>query len=189
MRRWYGWLAHVLTPVLASAPPIAVAAAGLDVVTPSTAFVQAGMAESTSTLVFGMTWDWPWTFEFKAGAVSGYLEASLGRWRAKGEAGGSSSSAWVTQIGITPVVRFQPDRSAWFAELGIGANVLTPIYRSRDKRFSTAFNFGDHIAVGRAFGASRQHEISVRFQHFSNAGIRRPNPGEDFVQIRYARAF
>lgn len=30
---------------------------------------------------------------------------------------------------------------------------------------------------------------ALRLQHFSNASIRHPNPGENFVQLRYARRF
>ena len=63
------------------------------------------------------------------------------------------------------------------------------MYRSADKRFSTKFNFGDHLAVGRTFGDRGQHDVGLRFQHFSHAGIKEPNPGENFLQLRYARRF
>ena len=68
-------------------------------------------------------------------------------------------------------------------EVGIGANLLFPIYQTHDKRFSTAFNFGDHLAIGYRHG---NREFALRLQHFSNAGIKYPNPGEDFIQLRYA---
>ena len=66
-----------------------------------------------------------------------------------------------------------------------GVNVLAPLYRSRDKRFSTAFNFGDHVGIGVQLGDDHGQELSLRLQHFSNAGIKDPNPGENFVQLRY----
>jgi lipid A 3-O-deacylase len=98
------------------------------------------------------------------------------------------SPAWITQLGVTPVLRWSMSASpsTWFAEAGIGANVLLPVYRSSDKSFSTAFNVGDHLAVGRAFGASGRHELALRVQHFSKAGIKHPNPGENFVQLRHS---
>jgi lipid A 3-O-deacylase len=161
-----------------------------DMLAPSAAFVQLGVAEHTDALVVGAAWDSPWRMDRAWGAVTGYWEASFGRWSSR-SADGVHSTAWVTQFGITPVWRLQPRRwqQGWFVEAGIGANVVTPLYRSRDKRFSTKFNFGDHVAVGRQFGVGRQHEIALRFQHFSNAGIERPNPGENFVQLRYLRHF
>ena len=33
------------------------------------------------------------------------------------------------------------------------------------------------------------HELALRVQHYSNAGIRHPNPGENFVQLRGSFAF
>jgi len=67
--------------------------------------------------------------------------------------------------------------------------VLVPVYRTEKKHFSTSLNFGDHLAVGRTFGGRAEHDLAARFQHFSNAGIRQPNPGENFLQLRYSRRF
>ena len=59
-------------------------------------------------------------------------------------------------------------------------------YTTPDRGFSTRFNFVSQLGVGRSFGNDGRHELSVRVQHHSNGGIRSPNPGEDFVQLRYA---
>jgi hypothetical protein len=88
------------------------------------------------------------------------------------------------------VLRLQPASwGDWFWEGGVGVDLLAPIYRTRDKRFSTVLNFGSHLAVGRRFGASAEQELTLRIQHFSNGGIRRPNPGEEFLQLRYSHRF
>jgi hypothetical protein len=154
---------------------------------PDAVYVQAGLGRSTQTSVAGATWSWRWRRDFAGGLLGGCWEASFGRWST--EQGEGDASAWITQVGLTPVLRWHtgtaPD--AWFVEGGIGGNVILPLYRSRDKRFSTAFNFGDHLAVGRRFGDEYRHEWALRLQHFSNAGIKRPNPGADFVQLRYTR--
>ena len=141
-------------------------------------------------LVFGAVWDWRWQKPLSGGLLTGYWEISFGRWSSQADPAGNSS-AWVSQVGVTPVLRWHPGAGTvpWFVEVGIGANVLTPIYRSRDKRFSTAFNFGDHLAVGWHLGAAQQHGISLRVQHFSNAGIKHPNPGENFLQLRYVTRY
>jgi len=150
---------------------------------PSAVFAQVGLGEDVAAVVAGATWAWRWTRAFDVGEATGHWEASFGRWEGLGANGGS---AWVTQLGVTPVLRLYP--KAWghglFAEAGIGVNLLAPVYRSEDKQFSTVFNFGDHLAVGRRFPSGA--ELSLRIQHFSNAGIRHPNPGENFVQVRYA---
>jgi lipid A 3-O-deacylase len=162
----------------------------LEMLAPSAAFVQLGAAKHASALVVGATWDWPRRMDRGWGVLTGYLECAFGRWSGRG-AEDIDSTAWATQFGITPVLRLEPRRwqAGWFVEAGIGVNVVTPLYRSRDKRFSTKFNFGDHLAIGRQFGAEREHEIALRFEHFSNGGMERPNPGENFVQLRYQRRF
>jgi hypothetical protein len=156
---------------------------------PTGAWLQAGSADETQTLTAGLVWDWSWQRALGRGVISGYWEASIGRWHSNEETG--SSSYWVTQVGITPTLRWQP--GSWpeglLLEVGIGLNSLVPIYRSGDKHFSTAFNFGDHIALVKQFGERRREELALRFQHYSNAGIRHPNPGENFVQLRYTHRF
>lgn len=155
---------------------------------PSAFFVQVGVAEGASTAIAGALWDWSWRRDFALGSVTGYWELSLGRWKSQS---GDDAHAWVTQLGLTPVFRLHPAGwgEGWFVEGGVGANVLAPIYRTEDKRFSTVFNLGSHLALGRRFGQAGDRELALRVQHFSNAGIRHPNPGEDFVQLRYAMDF
>ncbi|KQV91750.1 hypothetical protein ASC87_06665 [Rhizobacter sp. Root1221] len=158
---------------------------------PTRVFVQLGVAEHASAAVVGAVWDWSWQRDVGWGRLTGYWDISFGRWASDSADRTTSSHAWVTQLGITPVVRLYPrgPGPGWYLEGGIGANVLLPIYRTEDKRFSTSFNFGDHLALGRTFGDRGEHDVAVRFQHFSNAGIKEPNPGEDFLQLRYSHRF
>jgi hypothetical protein len=136
----------------------------------------------------GATRQWNWQKQNSFGIASGYSEIAVGRWVSHDEAGSTHST---TQIGITPVLRLQTGAGSglWFVELGVGANVITPLYRTSSKRFSTAFNFGDHFGVGRQFGPDRKQEIALRLQHFSNGSIKAPNPGENFLQLRYSGRF
>jgi len=158
---------------------------------PDRVFAQVGTGDDdTRMYIAGVTYDWRWTRPLWNGVVTGYWESSFGRWNSD-LSNGRRASAWITQLGVTPVLRWSSSEapSTWFAEAGIGANVLLPVYRSSDKSFSTAFNFGDHLAVGRTFGEDGRHELALRVQHFSNGGIKHPNPGENFVQLRYSWRF
>jgi lipid A 3-O-deacylase len=154
---------------------------------PSSAFAQIGIGDQqTQAYVAGLTWDWAWRRKLGPTTVSGYFEAAFGRWTTRSD--GVPSTTWPTQVSLTPVLRFRPDGALqpWFAEIGVGGNYLVPVFDSGRKRFSTKFNFGDHFAIGRGFGPRDRHEMSLRVEHFSNAGIEHPNPGENFVQVRYA---
>ena len=121
-----------------------------------------------------------------ASAVSMYGELVIGEWFVHAARAGDRSH--FTQFGLTPVLRYTFDRGP-FVEAGIGLDVITPHFRDHDRVFSTQFNFADHIAVGTRFGAARANEVSLRVEHFSNGGIRHPNPGQNFVEVRYARHF
>ena len=69
-------------------------------------------------------------------------------------------------------------------KLTIATTTSTP-----SKTFSTRFNFASHLGVGVRLGAQQQHEWLLRVQHVSNAGLKKPNPGENFLQLRYALHF
>jgi hypothetical protein len=48
---------------------------------------------------------------------------------------------------------------------------------------SSSFQFADLVGVGAQFGEHQNYQAGFRFQHLSNAGIRKPNPGINFSQI------
>ena len=153
---------------------------------PDRVFVQTGLAEAARSNVVGANWAPVWNHGFAGGHAEVFWEASFGRWVGDRDTI-HPRSQWITQVGLTPTLRWQPEDADahWFIEAGIGANIVTPTYRRHSKRFSTAFNFGDHVGVGWRFGADGRHEVAFRLQHFSNAGIALPNPGENFRQLRY----
>jgi lipid A 3-O-deacylase len=171
----------MLATMSASAEPLS------SVLMPTSVFGQIGLGDQrTQSYMLGATKDWHRIYRFGAGAISGYFEGAFGRWTTGDDA--VRSAAWSTQFSVTPVLRFRPVGPAcpWFVELGVGANYIAPLFRSGRKRFSTEFNFGDHMAIGADFGPHRRQELVLRVEHFSNAGLAHPNPGENFLHLRYA---
>ena len=156
------------------------------VVLPTSVFVQAATGGDTHAVTTGLSWDWNKQWAIAGGRLDGYWEISLSGWSYPSMDG--RRTAWLGQVGAVPTFRYRPDegRSPWFCEIGVGVSLTTTVYESQRKRFSTSFNFADHIGVGRSFGGNREHEISLRIEHFSNAGIKHPNPGENFLQLRYS---
>ena len=157
---------------------------------PKAVFVAEGGVTLHGTLSAsaGVAWPWEWSRVWRGGEWSGTTELFVSHWSAK-QSGGERAA--LTQVGVTPLLRcrFDSGRSPLFAEAGIGLSWLDSLYRSDRKQFSTRFNFYDAVGVGMNFGARGEHEIGVRFSHVSNAGIKRPNPGENFLQLRYVRNF
>ena len=74
-------------------------------------------------------------------------------------------------------------------EAGVGVVLLDRLYISQEKKVSTRLNFGTHLGAGRYFGAWRPYELALRVQHVSNTRIKKPDPGANFVQLRYALHF
>ena len=166
-----------------------------DDATATRAYVQIGHATGvTRSATVGVTWPWPWPgsrhWEIGGGSVTGHWDAYVSHWRAP-SASTAGAFEGLTQVGLVPVLRWRADqgRAPWFVEGGIGVSLLDVRYQTPRKQFGTRFNFADHLGVGINFGAGRRHEVALNLQHISNADIRKPNPGENFVQLRYGLAF
>jgi len=150
--------------------------------------VQAGVAQrGTQTESIGLVWPWAWRHDAAEGQLSGITEGFISRWSTRD----GDQRLVFTQMGVLPMLRYRAEagRSPWFIEFGVGLSVTDRIFRTNGKQFSTRFNFADGIGGGRSFGAGGRQELSLRFTHFSNGGIRRPNPGENVVRLRYAVMF
>jgi lipid A 3-O-deacylase len=154
---------------------------------PRAFFAQLGVADEVTAGTAGLIWNPAWDFLREPWSL--YLEASVSRWQSRG--GRPTDHGTLTQLALIPVFRYRMDqgRSPWFVEGGVGATVTSSVYRSGDTRFSTSFNFGDHVGAGYSFGAAQKNEIALRVEHFSNAGIKHPNPGKNFFELRYVRHF
>jgi lipid A 3-O-deacylase len=129
----------------------------------------------------GVFWDWKQKW-LAAGNwhVGGYWDAQIGQWS-------GSDNRTVTDLGLTPVFRLQqtsPSKISPYLEGAIGFHLISHVSFDADRRFSTAFQFGDHIGAGARFGEQGRYDLSLRFQHLSNGGIKRPNDGINFLQLR-----
>jgi lipid A 3-O-deacylase len=138
----------------------------------------------------GVQWPWMWRKPLLGGEMTGHWDAHVAHWRTPAGTAGGDRRHW-TQLALVPTLRwrFNGGASAWFIEGGIGLSVIDGHYATRHKSFSTRFNFTDHQGIGFNFGKDRRHEWMLIVRHVSNGGIRKPNPGEDFVQLRYGVAF
>ena len=62
-------------------------------------------------------------------------------------------------------------------------------FYASDERMASRWNFASLLGLGMNWGPRQEHELSLRLQHASNAGVKEPNPGVNFLLLRYAHAF
>ncbi|MBY4896616.1 acyloxyacyl hydrolase [Cupriavidus sp. AU9028] len=142
--------------------------------------------EGINKAELGLNWDTP----YKWGNPQGWQlkvqgEVNVAHWDAR--RGTNQRDVW--ELGLSPILRLEKRGGSVvpFAEASVGVRLLSHTSTSDEHRFSTAFQFSDMVGLGVAFGPQQRIEAGVRYQHISNASIKRPNPGTDFLTgyVRY----
>jgi lipid A 3-O-deacylase len=132
------------------------------------------MARAGATKNWDPSWSW--------------FDSNIGYWQLRQYKNVPGDKSHIVDIGFTPVFRFEnTNKLGAYAELGIGAHVMSHHYDNNDDGLSTAFQFGDHIGVGYVF--NKNWEVAVKFQHFSNGSIKKPNSGVDYGVVKLAYRF
>jgi lipid A 3-O-deacylase len=139
--------------------------------------LEAGLGnDRTKVLRLGAQWRWrkerPLDERWR---LSGYWEVSAGAWENDDDS--------TADFALTPVFRFERHgrQRVPYVEAAIGFHILSR-HISRERQFSTNFQFGDHVGAGIRSG---KYDFGLRLQHISNGGIRHPNPGINFVLLRF----
>lgn len=148
--------------------------------------LQGGRYESVETIGLQVTLDDWFRAERGGWRVVGYPELQINRHEHDGDE--------LVQAGVFATFRVDPahPRLRPYFEAGLGAHVL-----SRGdlgpKDFSTRFQFGELLGVGVAWGGNtggaNETWVGVRFTHYSNAGIKKPNPGLEALQLVIGHRF
>jgi lipid A 3-O-deacylase len=148
-----------------------------------------GTGNKTQMARVGAQWNWDkkW-FQSNGNHLGGYWDLTAAEWRENRFQNIPGNTENIYDVGITPVFRFQNDQKlGFYGEAGIGAHYLSDRYNNNGRRFSTKFEFGDHIGVGYVFAS--KWEIGLKLQHFSNGGIKQPNSGANFAVLKAAYHF
>ena len=124
---------------------------------------------------------WTWKFEGNNSRFDVLAEVNGSWWNASGSR--QPSSVW--QAGAAPFLRWSIN-DAFYIEAGVSANYFSRT-RFADKQMSTKFQFGEHLGLGAYIGDNSR--VGLRYSHYSNAGIKRPNEGLDVFQLLYSRQF
>ena len=96
---------------------------------PSGVFAQAGVGRDVASVALGASWDFRWQHDIALGRLTAATEVMAAEWFA------SAPDRHFTQVGILPMLRLYPREwdDGWFVEGGVGANAITPRYRSESR--------------------------------------------------------
>lgn len=99
----------------------------------------------------------------------------------------------LVELGYSPVLRLERKLSGGarnlFVEGSIGVRLLSHARLAADHSMGSAFQFSDMLGAGMQWGREGRSTLGVRFQHLSNFGIKKPNPGMDFLMLYYTHRF
>ena len=151
--------------------------------------LELGSSDSSNTSVdmarVGVQWNWSKRWALGSNwHIGGFWDLGLGYWDNDSRNRTTSS---IVDFGFTPVFRLQqtnPGAVAPYLEGAIGFHYLSNSSLGSKRRLGSRFQFGDHIGLGLRFGPRHAYDIGYRYQHLSNAGIKEPNQGINFHQIR-----
>ena len=131
----------------------------------------------------GLQWNWDQQWlKSNSSFVGGYWDATLTQWRNNAYNGVNGDTQNITDIGFTPVFRWQQNnRKGLYGEAAVGVHLFSHVYNNNGRQF------GDHLGVGYVFDSGL--DVGLKVQHFSNGAIKRPNPGANVAVVRVAYPF
>jgi len=119
----------------------------------------------------------------------GFWEVEAGYWRWDDKGPRRQNTDQLGELAIAPVFRLEraADLDSGvrpFVEVAIGVHGISETWIS-GRDLSSNFHFGSHAGAGWYFGKNDRYELGLHIQHLSNAGIEVPNPGINFVLIKF----
>ena len=109
--------------------------------------------------------------------LTAHLEISLGEVTAP--SGLPDDRLW--HVGLTPTLRYELAAGTG-VEYGFGALLFSGT-RLGDKSISTALQFSNTLGIYHQF-ADSPWSLGLRYSHYSNGDLKRPNPGQDYLMLR-----
>lgn len=119
--------------------------------------------------------------------INVYFETSVNFW----EYGKTNIHDTNFVLAISPVIQYPIGSirdNQVFVEFGIGVSILDDT-NFAGKDVGGHFQFEDRLGLMTRFGANNEHQVALRYFHYSNGGLKSPNPGLDFISLSYMRLF
>lgn len=175
-------------PISVFAAGIMLCAAHLPARAVDGASIEVGTGNKTSFVRGSLQWNFQQAlYESERMAIKGYWDLSLAQWRGTRFDDQPGAHQNLSNIGITPMFRFQQPGSKFYGEAGIGLHVLSELYNNDGHKFSTAVQFGTQLGIG--YKLTPRTDLGLSIQHYSNGGIKHPNSGVNFVSMKASYHF
>jgi lipid A 3-O-deacylase len=154
------------------------------------AAIEYGTGNRSDIVRLSAQWNWKKPLWSSASTeLTGHWDVNLTRWNESryNNVPGQSESFWST--GITPVFRLQGanSKTGLYGEAGLGAHYFSSLYNNNSNQLSTHYQFGTLLGAGYRF--TRNFDLGLRVQHFSNGGFKEPNSGVNLAIMRAAYRF
>ena len=122
------------------------------------------------------------------GDIKLYWEVSANFW----EYGEQNTHSSNYALAISPVIVKHlttiADQYPVYLEAGIGASLVDDrTFAGKD--IGSHYQFEDRIGFIFSLNKKETHQVSLRYMHYSNAGLSDDNPGLDFLTLSYIRKF
>ncbi|MET1254549.1 acyloxyacyl hydrolase [Aliikangiella maris] len=88
-------------------------------------------------------------------------------------------------VALRPTFTFWPTpekKSRWFWQAGLGLAMFNE-RNFGEIELSTNWQFNTMLGIGRMIDKNHQHSLTLRYNHYSNAYIKTPNPGIDTISL------
>jgi lipid A 3-O-deacylase len=148
--------------------------------------LELGSGNKTGLVRAGVQWNWESQWNISENArLSGLWDVSLAQWRGRRHKDQEGNDQDLLALGISPVLRLTGREIVGpYFETGLGPHLLSEKYDNNRRQLSTRFQFGSHLGLGYIFPNGL--DIALRFQHYSNASIKKPNDGVNFLILRFS---
>lgn len=119
-------------------------------------------------------------------ALQPWRENGRGLWRLEIAAGAvASPETTVPFVSAGPLLHAPLWRRNVYVEFGVSPTVLGSS-KLNGRRLGGRFHFTSALAVGMTFGRRNASALALHYQHTSNAGLNRDNPGIDMLGLNVA---
>ena len=122
------------------------------------------------------------------GDIDLHWEASMNLWEYGDENTHSTNFALSVSPVLTKKIGTFAGKYPVHFEIGIGASLVDD-REFAGKDIGSHYQFEDRIGFIFSFNDKQTSQISVRYMHYSNAGLNDKNPGLDFLSIGYVYRF